>query len=181
MGRHVIDEIGNRYGRLVVLERGENAKSGYAKWLCKCNCGNEKVILGTSLRNGDTRSCGCLHRGRPPLSAGEASFNKLIRSMKKGASERNHEWFLTKNQIRVLTKQNCHYCGIAPQQKIHPERCNGVYIYNGLDRVDSSKGYTLDNVVSCCGVCNYAKHTQTIEQFRAWLIRAYNHFIEESK
>lgn len=55
----VINEIGNRYGKLVVLERAENNKYGDARWLCQCDCGNTTIVKGVSLRNGHTKSCGC--------------------------------------------------------------------------------------------------------------------------
>lgn len=53
---------GQRFDRLVVLERGENSSTGTVRWLCRCDCGTEKVVLAASLRSGVTRSCGCLHR-----------------------------------------------------------------------------------------------------------------------
>lgn len=56
------DETGKRYGRWTVLERAENTVSGRAQWLCRCDCGTERVVMGQSLRNGDSRSCGCYHR-----------------------------------------------------------------------------------------------------------------------
>lgn len=52
--------IGERYGRLVVIARAENTKSGNTRWLCKCDCGKEKVVAYRELKNGDTKSCGCL-------------------------------------------------------------------------------------------------------------------------
>lgn len=51
-----------RFGSLVVIERAEKPqglKSNGAYWLCQCDCGNKKVIMGKSLRNGKTVSCGC--------------------------------------------------------------------------------------------------------------------------
>lgn len=58
--RNFKDETGNKYGRLTVLERAENNKYGKAQWLCKCDCGSLHVVLGSSLRNGSTKSCGCI-------------------------------------------------------------------------------------------------------------------------
>lgn len=52
--------IGQRFGRLVVLSRAENDAQQNARWLCRCDCGKEKIIQGGSLRNGKIRSCGCL-------------------------------------------------------------------------------------------------------------------------
>lgn len=57
-----IDETGNRYERLVVLERGPADNSGEACWLCQCDCGETTVTRGSALRTGHTRSCGCLHK-----------------------------------------------------------------------------------------------------------------------
>jgi hypothetical protein len=54
----LIDLTGQRFGFLVVLERAEN-KGKHTCWLCKCDCGNEKIISGKSLRKGLTISCGC--------------------------------------------------------------------------------------------------------------------------
>ncbi len=60
------DISGLRFGRLTVIEKvgvtnggGRGSKS---LWLCKCDCGNEKVILRNSLVSGNTKSCGCLER-----------------------------------------------------------------------------------------------------------------------
>jgi hypothetical protein len=52
MSNQLIDMIGKRCGRLTVLERAENNKDGRARWLCQCDCGNKKIILGKHLRNG---------------------------------------------------------------------------------------------------------------------------------
>jgi hypothetical protein len=56
----VIDLTGNKFGRLTVIERDENKKSGRICWKCKCDCGNETVVVGKNLQKGTTKSCGCL-------------------------------------------------------------------------------------------------------------------------
>jgi hypothetical protein len=56
------DMVGQRIGRLTIVSRAENDKSGMAKWLCVCDCGGEKIALGLNLRRGLTQSCGCLHK-----------------------------------------------------------------------------------------------------------------------
>lgn len=55
------DETGNRYGKLVVIRRCPEYENGNgAKWLCKCDCGNDNVVVfGGNLRNGSVTSCGC--------------------------------------------------------------------------------------------------------------------------
>ena len=51
-----IDLTGQRFGRLVVIGRSEEKRS---YWNCKCECGNEIIVRGDSLRSGHTKSCGC--------------------------------------------------------------------------------------------------------------------------
>ena len=57
-GSQAIDMIGKRFGRLLVIERVDNIGLE-AGWKCICDCGNELVSRGSSLRNGSTLSCGC--------------------------------------------------------------------------------------------------------------------------
>ena len=54
-----IDIAGDRYGKLVVLRRAPHEKSGTIEWLCRCDCGTEKIVPSGSLRQGRVRSCGC--------------------------------------------------------------------------------------------------------------------------
>lgn len=62
----LIDLTGRRFGRLTVMERyGRHEVSPgvtYATWLCKCDCGQEVVVIGQNLRQGATKSCGCLRK-----------------------------------------------------------------------------------------------------------------------
>ena len=58
-----IDLSGNTFGRLTVIRRGENAKDR-TTWVCRCECGTEKTIHGSSLKSGIVVSCGCYHRER---------------------------------------------------------------------------------------------------------------------
>lgn len=57
-----IDMTNKRFGRLVVIKPDKKNRHGDLYWLCKCDCGNIKSINGTKLRNGWTRSCGCLQK-----------------------------------------------------------------------------------------------------------------------
>lgn len=55
-----IDLTGKKFGRLTVLHRVENNKHGMAVWMCKCDCGVKRTVVSQELRNGSTKSCGCL-------------------------------------------------------------------------------------------------------------------------
>ena len=60
-GQCANDFMGRRFGRLVVIDRAENDKFGHRHWVCKCDCGNIKIVKADSLKRGHTQSCGCLH------------------------------------------------------------------------------------------------------------------------
>lgn len=68
----IIDEIGNRYGRLTVIEMVNLDKKQGAFWKCKCDCGTYTIVRGTQLRNGKTSSCGCL------VSKGEETIKQFL-------------------------------------------------------------------------------------------------------
>jgi len=69
--------LNRRFGRLTVVAEAGNStgKWGRPQYLCRCDCGGEKVTTGKLLRSGDTRSCGCLIGRHPiPLHVRFSSF-----------------------------------------------------------------------------------------------------------
>lgn len=166
----VVDEIGNRYGKLLVMDRAGITRHRQATWLCKCDCGNETVTTGSNLRNGSTKSCGCLPTCFRPLPGGESAFNVLYCTYRQSAKQHGRDWELTREQVRVFTSQDCYYCGKPPRQVVRS--WSSEYVYNGIDRMDNDVGYIESNCVSCCIGCNKAKHTKTVEDFK----RSYKHF-----
>lgn len=60
MGK-LIDLTGQKINRLTVIKR-DGSQNKKAVWLCKCDCGKEFRVLGSSIISGNTKSCGCLHR-----------------------------------------------------------------------------------------------------------------------
>jgi hypothetical protein len=63
-----------------------------------------------------------------------------------------------------MAVSDCHYCGTPPQK-------HKKLVYTGIDRKDSSLGYTVDNCVSCCTTCNTAKGTKPYAVFIEYLNR----------
>lgn len=57
---NALDLAGMRFGRLFVKSRGPNNKWSQTTWLCACDCGVERLFSGRDLRDGDSKSCGCL-------------------------------------------------------------------------------------------------------------------------
>lgn len=162
--------VGRMFGNLrVISPAGFIGK--YRAWLVHCDCGTEKIIRGGNLLHGNIRSCGCLRvvgamhaRGqREPLPYGEAVRRYLIRQYKAGAKARQLEWELSNDVFFQVIVLPCHYCGQFPDNKI--KRFQDKFTYSGIDRKDNTKGYTEDNVVPCCKICNKMKGTLTCEQF----------------
>jgi hypothetical protein len=172
--------VGQRFGRLLVLrDVGTHPRSRKSQWEAVCDCGAQKVFLGTRLTSGQTKSCGCLLKDRlrelKSLPSGIAAKNQVWRRYQKDAVRRNLPWNLSFEDFHCLTGNPCHYCDALPSNEFgwrNDASYNGTFVYNGIDRKDNSKGYTLDNVVSACNTCNKAKRTMTYDQFIAWLIRA---------
>ena len=54
------DLTGQRFGKLLVLERAKNNSNKRVKWVCQCDCGTIKEVLGENLRSGESMSCGCM-------------------------------------------------------------------------------------------------------------------------
>lgn len=178
-GNRLVDETGNRHGRLIVLKRVENEKRGEAMWLCRCECGNETRVIGYDLRRGHSRSCGCLKIDtdqRRTLPSGDAGFNIFYNGINKSAKRRGYVFELTREQARKLSQGNCHYCNAPPKQVIRGGGRNGAFAYNGIDRVENSQGYTIENVVSCCKWCNTAKGIRSENEFKQWIAKVDDHW-----
>lgn len=175
MGR-LIDLTGKKFGRLTAIKRSyPNDKWNSMMWLCKCDCGKETITRGKNLRDGATRSCGCLQKDNHyKLEPGFANMHGVMRRYKRQAGQRGYSFDLTDEQFFKITKQNCYYCGAKPNNTIHKKTHNGAYTYNGIDRIDNTKGYIMDNVVPCCHPCNQAKSKRTLQEFKVWVKNVYN-------
>jgi hypothetical protein len=80
------DLTGKRFGRWQVLSRPDDLPRTPARWLCRCDCGTERVITSSNLVRGMSKSCGCGRLG--PKTAFESRFwSKVDKS--------GHCWFWT--------------------------------------------------------------------------------------
>lgn len=92
------DITGKQYGRWTVIKRVENSSNQRSQWLCKCACGNQKVIKLCDLRNGRSRSCGCLRKEntRKMFSSHHKTGTRLFRiwaSMKTRCYNKNSKQY----------------------------------------------------------------------------------------
>ena len=174
------DMSGQKFGRLTVIRFTHIDKAGNRRWECLCECGKISNTTTGSLIKGHSKSCGCLRTERiiASTTVPDAAFRGLLQGYKAHAEERKLAWELTDEEFRELTSSPCHYTGRPPSQVFvsshsHyrrrkyglPPNPNGTYVYNGVDRLDSEVGYTLENCVPACKDANLAKQSLSKEEF----------------
>jgi len=146
--------IGNVYGSLEVLAESKNRdKNGNVLFECFCHaCG--KIVLKRSCQfNQWTKSCGCLQykQNKHCADIGVYSLPKPIKTRFltyiNSAKQRGLNFNLSIDDFNFLITQNCAYCN----------KPYSAENYMGIDRVDSNRGYTVDNCVPCCITCNRMK------------------------
>ena len=125
----MIDETGKKYGYLTVIKRGPNSNSGRAQWICNCECGKtDIVILGSQLRSGKTKSCGCYQKEQTAKASmidltGQIVGNFLILNS-AGTGNGGHTWhckcLLCNNEDVFITTPNLkkqYSCGCTIESK----------------------------------------------------------------
>ena len=162
------DITGRKYGNLTVIEYSHTNEKRQAIWNCVCICGNTKQVSYHDLNCGDYKSCGCKQGTNHGLSFGKSAEKFVLLRYKQGAKQRNIEWKISDDLALRLFQLDCFYCGKPPSQE-KKVSSRGKYVYNGIDRVDNSKGYIEGNVVPCCGVCNKAKSDKSYAEFKSWI------------
>lgn len=171
--------IGKKYGKLTIIAYAYT-KNKKKFWKCLCDCGKEPVINLNNIRQGLVRSCGCLrtHKYNP----GESGLRILFSDYKTSARKEGRVFDLTLEDFKSITSKSCTYCGSKPfmistsEHTKKPETKDyAAYKYNGIDRIDSNRGYEKDNIVPCCRWCNIIKRERTVEEFKIHVIKIYNH------
>ncbi len=166
--------LNSQFGRLTVIKRAENPgtrkNDTAAWWLCRCSCGKEKVIRGYSLSSEKTKSCGCIVKECAHLDEyKKPKYDSEIMAAMKIHRRRYLE--LEFEDFFRLAKLQCYYCGDLPKliNKARQKDNSKVFIYNTLDRKDSSLGHTINNVVPACLICNMAKLQRSLEEFNNYI------------
>ena len=193
-------KIGAKVGFLTVIEKLEKLKSDkYTNCLCICECGNTRIVRMTYLLREETISCGCKNfiskpHGNSIYLPKESSFRAKASNYRANARLRGIRLTLSIEEIVILMKGNCYYCGRLPSNKYNVRlsnrdnnKCKNNYVkmasdmhhilYNGIDRFNNDEGYTFGNSVSCCTQCNTAKLDFSVKEFKEWIVRLYENFI----
>lgn len=162
---------GTRFHKLVCLQFVGRDHKSRQRYLWRCDCGTEKVIGAYNIKTGSTKSCGCYRKDGAHLvrvSTKEVCCNGKYLTYKDRAVRSNLPFTLTYTEFSHLILAACEYCGSTGRNCFKVKSHEDFY-YNGIDRVDNSKGYTLENCVTCCFICNRAKSTMTRESFLTWI------------
>ena len=170
-GMPVESLINKQFGKLLVIKY--DGKKIYGKhnrhlWLCKCECGIEKVIKEDSLKTGNTKSCGCSKRKTGKDNHCYKGYEKITgrfwSSIQQSAKVRNLDFNITIEYIWDLFNHQNGKCKISRS-----------YIYFGsskntasLDRIDSKKGYIKGNVQWVHKIVNQMKWDSNQEEFIQW-------------
>lgn len=161
--RHPEVKVGGQFGQWFVEARVEN-RGVRSQWRVRCVCGRIKIIEGQRLHR--MKQCHiCSGRTEagliPALSPRDGARNDVLCSTKLRAKMHNRVWELSDELFDLLSQSPCYYCGDPPSN----QRRGGAYIYSGIDRVDSSEGYTPANSVACCKNCNWVKSDRNVVEF----------------
>ena len=182
------DITGQKFGKLTAVNFVErDTLRGVAEWQwqCKCECGQTTHVRKsnlTALRITKCKFCSAKETAvAKTLPNNKALINRILRSYKKGAAEREFEFSLSLGRFKELIKQDCFYCGEKPRFMTGDMRYvaeGDKFERNGIDRVNSKLGYIEDNVVSCCTSCNVAKLDKSKEEFVAWVKTLYENLVK---
>lgn len=136
-GKPRIDLTGERVGKLVVIERNP-FRPEY--WNCQCDCGNITIVKTDKLKDKRTKSCKCWNQ----RLKGRAIPSKYWGAIKHGAKSRGLAFEVTEDDLWskfILQNRRCALTGIeltmSDDSKLHTA---------SLDRIDSDKHYTADNI-----------------------------------
>jgi 5-methylcytosine-specific restriction endonuclease McrA len=152
-------------------------------WECKCQCGNIKDISGVKLRSGKYKTCGCnltkIKKDRDLVLFKKQYYQMIKRNEKLGFNETD----ITIEKFIELIKQECYYCGSKDSNSLKDNLKSKSYRlkFNGLDRINNTKGYEIDNVVPCCKYCNRSKSTLTVQEFIEQINNQYKHLEDIKK
>lgn len=157
--RKKVNLLGQKFGLLTIIEERPPTPRGHSSWLCLCDCGNYIVRTSTSMKRSKFSSCGCWHRegADNPLykGVGEISGNWFHSVIHRAASGRKSRYAIEKKleidiqfiwDLFLKQGRKCALSGIVLSFPKSGNKEDMKASTASLDRIDSLKGYTKDNV-----------------------------------
>lgn len=174
--------IENEYFKVIAFDekRYEESNRRRLYYLIQCKrCGKVFSRRKEAITSGFNIKCPNCVRTRFNATLNTLLYNVYIH-YKSNATQRKIDFNLSEEDFKVLVKQNCYYCGQAPTKTKTASYKDEYEEINGIDRIDSSREYSLDNCVPCCEMCNKMKNTYTQNIFLEKVTQIYNHSIKGS-
>jgi len=141
MSWNKVEMIGKKFGMLTVVSEFDKNKSGNVRWLCRCDCGKESIVVGSKLRNGHTKSCGCLKIS--PIAQGYSATRlySIWTNMHRRCYNKNHDAYNWYGLKGIVVCEEWH--------EFIPFRewalSNGYKENLSIDRIDSTGNYEPSN------------------------------------
>lgn len=136
-----VDIAGERYGRLVALERlPPRHRRGYTLWRVRCDCGVEKAVQLCNLRNGHTKSCGCAKPGI--ISAARRRHGHA--SPTKGLTATYNTWRAMRDRCHL--PKSTQYRWYGARGIVVCERWRNSYEAFLADMGERPEGRTIDRI-----------------------------------
>ena len=145
-------------------------KNGRRKYECVCQCGNKiRPKSGSVLVDNGSgcRSCRAKNRVKDQKAS---MINRVLGKYRNSANKRGKIFNLSPEDVSSIIFTRCFYCN--SESSMVDSKTN--ISYNGIDRVDSSIGYEVENCRPCCTDCNFAKNSMSEENFYLWVERIFN-------
>lgn len=168
-----VDYTGQTFGKLTLLEYIGKNKYNCHKYRVACSCGTIFQAEGNDVVSQKIKSCGCgkIEASKARANPLVAVQNNLYSDYKIKAKNRKLSFEIDKKDFIELTQKPCYLCGIVGSNTKFSNNKEFSWNYNGVDRVDNNKGYTLENCKPCCYTCNQAKHRLSVSEFENWINR----------
>jgi hypothetical protein len=168
--------LNQKFGKLTAVELLEKKDCyGRRRWRCMCECGGEKISTANLLKSGNVKSCGCLKvncieamKRATSLEPRDAYLNNMYSQSRYRSSQRNIKFELTIEQFANICKEKCYYCGEYDSRVHHKVSGDIVVEVVGVDRIDSNKGYTKDNIQWVHKRVQQMKWNISQDQFIEW-------------
>jgi hypothetical protein len=151
--------IGFKSGSLTVIEKIGKNHSQHILWRCKCECGKNTIVSSSNIRR--TKSCGCSKHKKPPNWSGYERLNgSYVSALKYGAKKRkiNYDSNIDAKYLYDMYLRQDGKCAITGMPI-------DLTTDASVDRIDSMKGYTKDNIWWVKKEINLMKNNLSLEEF----------------
>lgn len=146
---------------------------------CECiSCGTKSVVSIAGIKS--NKNCkNCRVYGKEPTEEAQLKYRKD--QYLQGAKQRSLNFYLSDKEFENLIFGNCYYCKDKPEERKYSNSRNKTktFSYNGIDRIDSNIGYTKENCVTCCEMCNRMKMAYSKEEFLKKIEKIYNNLLKK--